>query len=1203
MKRLGRIKIVEIIFLVLIGLTPILWFKGDYLITGADINFPLEPVREFLRRTQAWDGVYQGGRDNGMNFSTLVFSGIEAFFYLFTHSIGWTERMTFVFWFMLAGFSVYFLTNIIFKDKLFLIRFSVCLFYLFNFYHLSAWAGMHIAGITSIAVLPFMFGLFIKVINGEGVFRNTILFGIFSIFSGGIWVNPPMACVFGSIFFIYFLFGLIGEKGKFTVIYRVFTLGLLYILLNSYILIPFANVLIEGSNTIDNPLKDYNVVKYMYFQSAYSSPLNVLRLMGNSEFYHRLNSGEYYFPFFEKYIVRRLFVPGSFILPILAFMGVLLNTKDRNIRFFLTIAVIGIMLGMGPHPPMNKIYPWLVSHLPGFYIFRSPWLKFGLLTMFGYSFLAGYGCLCIYEGVRRFIPWRGWNGIFIVGILGVYMFFMHSFILGQMYTPKERRKELGPLHIKVPDYVFRCGDWLDRMRPDFNVALLPEEISNLYEWGYSGIDDVLTRISDKTILYGEYKEAVNIPPLVRLYHLFVKALYLEFTYRINRLLDIMGVRYIIQRNDFRYYFYGIKDSPRFIRYRLKRQGGISHEISFGQWDIYRNTSWKEDFIYIGTTLIWCPGDIGNLIPISELIGPKFSKNSVVILDKELHGDLRDYCQKEGIYICSNPKGEDGYDGALFYKYGNLLRWKNKRMWIDKSGKYYIFMKLKPSFKELLLGVGNRVLFNGQDILGWDYKANKTEYKLDASIGGLFLDCVFDGNSREDEYVQIRNEDININLGRYPFFTIDYMLEDPVVQTIEFIFGIDFNGDRNIDGYIRGFRTSDPTIGLKRFRLDLRGIAEGRFLKQKAYNLVLIELYCHKLWGIDCTKSGLRGNYRFWIKGIRFSNIKRREMVESYNYALKWGKKDIVMKSLDITNKVKIVRINTSSIDLYRFPEIGIRYRLRGSSRVEDFRLFLRLIPKSGKGKGRRVFVWKVPEVTKYIDFRFNLMWYKDKLDLWKDYFLQDIELRLRGRGLNKDINRILSLQGIKIFRSYFTNRWDDRGVIKMPLLEISGNRLFLKDYKEGLIPKEKIISSEITLDKGWKDLRLFLDRDNFLGCQWICILPKQRYFKEEPSLNYKRISETMYEIDVEDCGRPFILVMKNNFHKDWHAYKIKDGKWAKIETHFLCNGYANGWFVDGLDKGAKIIIRYRLQDLFRLGFGISIVALIGLLILFVKGVK
>jgi len=204
MKTKYTAKTAVIILLFIIGLTPFLWFRGGTVIDGADINFSLRPVQEFFHRTQAWDSVYQGGHDNVLNLPTLVYSGIQAGIYSITGSLLWTEKLSFVFWFMFSGFSIYALIDsLILKGKSFLVKLMPCLFYQFNFYQLSCWTGVHIAGITALAVLPVMFGLFIKIIDGERVFANTVFFSIFSVISGGIWVNPPLVIVLGSVFIIY----------------------------------------------------------------------------------------------------------------------------------------------------------------------------------------------------------------------------------------------------------------------------------------------------------------------------------------------------------------------------------------------------------------------------------------------------------------------------------------------------------------------------------------------------------------------------------------------------------------------------------------------------------------------------------------------------------------------------------------------------------------------------------------------------------------------------------------------------------------------------------------------------------------------------------------------------------------------------------------------------------------------------------------
>lgn len=136
-----------------------------------------------------------------------------------------------------------------------------------------------------------------------------------------------------------------------------------------------------------------------------------------------------------------------------------------------------------------------------------------------------------------------------------------------------------------------------------------------------------------------------------------------------------------------------------------------------------------------------------------------------------------------------------------------------------------------------------------------------------------------------------------------------------------------------------------------------------------------------------------------------------------------------------------------------------------------------------------------------------------------------------------------------------------------------------------------------------------------------------------PQIDFKKLNPTRYLVDVRGAQRPFALVFSENFHKGWKAYvrRLPEGErlkttqeeagdtgqeaigkaekepwsalWsafkdrgdrAEIKDHFVVNGYANGWVVQGQkDKDFQIVIEYKPQRLFEAGVGISITSLIG----------
>jgi hypothetical protein len=76
--------------------------------------------------------------------------------------------------------------------------------------------------------------------------------------------------------------------------------------------------------------------------------------------------------------------PEFLVIPILAFSALLY--REKKIRFFSLLALIGVFFAKGINEPLGGIFQWMFVHIPGFVMFRDP-TKFYLYTAIGYSVL------------------------------------------------------------------------------------------------------------------------------------------------------------------------------------------------------------------------------------------------------------------------------------------------------------------------------------------------------------------------------------------------------------------------------------------------------------------------------------------------------------------------------------------------------------------------------------------------------------------------------------------------------------------------------------------------------------------------------------------------------------------------------------------------------------------------------------------------
>ena len=138
-------------------------------------------------------------------------------------------------------------------------------------------------------------------------------------------------------------------------------------------------------------LNIYWIVTTISVRSFVQSDVFYGQLFG-SQFYNIQNTLAYFYPFWTgkeptwHYVQK---IPFSFWLyPILAFSGLLLSKKNKQVIFFGLLALLGIFLSKQEAQPFSQVYSWLFENIPGFAAFREA-SKFNFLIIVSYAVLIG----------------------------------------------------------------------------------------------------------------------------------------------------------------------------------------------------------------------------------------------------------------------------------------------------------------------------------------------------------------------------------------------------------------------------------------------------------------------------------------------------------------------------------------------------------------------------------------------------------------------------------------------------------------------------------------------------------------------------------------------------------------------------------------------------------------------------------------------
>lgn len=156
----------------------------------------------------------------------------------------------------------------------------------------------------------------------------------------------------------------------------------------------------------------------------------------------------------------------------------------------------------------------------------------------------------------------------------------------------------------------------------------------------------------------------------------------------------------------------------------------------------------------------------------------------------------------------------------------------------------------------------------------EFNMYNTTYKLKRGIGGCRFSLYFDGDSSEDEFLQMRLGKVSpMEIEEDDYLEVDYKIENSEVQTIEIVLGVDINRDGEVDNYIARLYPESSRLGIfSKYRLDIYDFLKEKFPDRNTFSILEMEFYPHKMWCTDCSKKRIRGWYNFWVKDIKILNI-------------------------------------------------------------------------------------------------------------------------------------------------------------------------------------------------------------------------------------------------------------------------------------------------------------------------------------------
>src|SRR3989344_7494002 len=148
----------ELLFIFLVGLIPLLWYGKGEIGLGHDMGFPLSPTDRFLDMLFTWSNRFAPFGSNTTHVLPGFFiHGFEAVFSMLGFSPFVVQKVTYVFWFVLPGITMYTLLRFLHPKKGdYPIRVSGSLFYMMNYYLLQGWVIAERTKFSIVAALPLV---------------------------------------------------------------------------------------------------------------------------------------------------------------------------------------------------------------------------------------------------------------------------------------------------------------------------------------------------------------------------------------------------------------------------------------------------------------------------------------------------------------------------------------------------------------------------------------------------------------------------------------------------------------------------------------------------------------------------------------------------------------------------------------------------------------------------------------------------------------------------------------------------------------------------------------------------------------------------------------------------------------------------------------------------------------------------------------
>jgi len=587
-----KTNIIELFVIFFLSLTPLLWLKNGLIILGHDSGFRLNPVQHLVNLFYSWNFVFNFGADWSILKGFLITQFPETIFSILSGSVAGGEKISFVMWFFVIGISMYTFVNSFFpKKEYWIFRISSAVFYMYNFFLLQGWFIVERAKFSIYAALPFGFLIIYRTLTKSySIPKGFILFSLLTFFLNG-GGNPTL---YGSLIIVYTLVYLFItlvnflQGGLRELLYSIkvglfFALGFLFI--NAYWIFPQLYLFLNKySSSLSGAGGIEGIINWEAVVNKHTSFINLFRLQGIPDWYN--NPSHVYA---NDFLNNPLLIVLSFIPVLIIALGFYYHKqissevrKDKLLFLIVLIYLVGLMFSAGSHPPLGFIYIFLIEKIPGFFMFRSAFFKFGTIFWFSSVFLTCYYMNLL---ILKFVKNKLWVNIIGVIVIMFILLYHYPYFSGSFFDWKK------PLttRVYVPEYIEEAASYLNKSTDtNTRILLLPRLDSNYhadsYEWGYFSLDAFPRLTINRSIVANDGGSSMIISAIYDAIDRNDERAFL-------RLTGLTGINKILWRGDVSYSDKSSSKADLLIaENNIARFNGVSLEKQFDKWKVYSISS-------------------------------------------------------------------------------------------------------------------------------------------------------------------------------------------------------------------------------------------------------------------------------------------------------------------------------------------------------------------------------------------------------------------------------------------------------------------------------------------------------------------------------------------------------------------------------------------------------------------------------------